>query len=161
MQTRFYAQASAEKAASELAEFMRVDFKVADRGDRFVMHAGRAEIEQDEVYPYMTDRLQRFEEMAKILGGCGIDREGQVTDRAGWMSAFAELMGLDKGNVSKIFSGARPLTAELEAKVLAALPAWRKSESQRHKVVAILEAEMLADINPAALIDTSAETKGN
>ena len=89
--------------------------------------------------------FERFKRIAMVLGDCPINDKGEPVEAAGWISRFADVMEMDRGNMSKLFSGRRKLSDTLEDRLVAKAANWQNEQVKRLQAVLRGTAEIKAD----------------
>ena len=87
-------------------------------------------------------RLDRFRVAGMILGGCPIDDKQHPVEIPGWMTRFADEMGYNRGNLSQILLGHRPLPQALEDKLAQRILQWRDEQIPRIRIALYISAQI-------------------
>lgn len=91
------------------------------------------------------DRLKRFKIGAMLIGGCPLNEEGSPVESPGWIGRAAEVMSMDRGNLSKVLLGQRTLTDAIEDRLDTSIREWRDREVRRLRVALLIAAQIGAE----------------
>lgn len=105
------------------------------------------------------DRLARFRRAGMIIGGCrefDQKKKDELLEEPGWQGRFADVIGMDRGNLGKILSGQRPLSKQMEDRLEKAIRAWRDREVTFIRRALLLGAQIDAERNAEAAAEREA-----
>lgn len=107
------------------------------------------------------DRLIRFKIGAMMIGGCPLNENGTPVESPGWIGRAADVMEMDRGNLSKVLLGQRTLTDAIEDRLDASIREWRDREVKRIRTALLIAAQISTDRqnarNAQQLDDVAAE----
>jgi hypothetical protein len=90
-------------------------------------------------------RLARFKRAGMVLGGCPLDDKGEPVESPGWIGRFADVLKIDRGNLSKVLLGQRNLSTETEDRLEAGIRGWVEAEKTRIRIPLRVAAEIATE----------------